>query len=213
LREQERIDRSMKSHRRKLSSAEIGRRNGRLGSIPTITVSAAIGILGLTGLLLRDYALAQGTGGGPAVGLGGGLSGIGAGIGAGVPIQINVPVLAGIPNGQGTKPIHISGRVLAGDEPVPRSGDIVRLIIDKSIVPMVLDKRQDDSDLSLNRRDELSRELYHALTTKQVRVVADEWMLARIEGQTDAPDRLRIEGTIRNIADPILVIDSVRRSH
>jgi len=200
----------MKSHGRKLSSAESGGRIGLLGSIPTTAVFAAIGILGLTGLLLRDYALAQGTGGGLG---GGGLSGIGSGVGGGAPIQINVPVLAGIPNGQGMKPIHISGRVLAGDEPVPRSGDIVRLVVNKSIVPMVLDKREEGTDLSLNRRDELSRELYHSLTTKQVRVVADEWMLARIEGQTDAPDRLRIDGTIRNIADPILLIDSVRRSH
>jgi hypothetical protein len=190
---------------RGISRNQIGGRLGPLAAIQTTALFAAIAILGLTGLLGRKCALAQ-------VG-GGGLNGIGGGIGAGLPIQINVPVLAGIPNGQGVKPVHISGRVLAGDEPLPRSGKIVRLVINKSIVPMVLDRRPEDSDLSLNRRDELSRELFHSLTTKQVRVIADQWMLVRIEGQSDAPDRLRIEGTIRNAADPILEIDSVRRSH
>jgi hypothetical protein len=175
-------------------------------SIRMAACLAAIAILGLTGLLARECALAQGMGGG-------GLNGFGGGIGTGLPTQINVPILAGIPNGQGVKPVHISGRVLAGDEPLPRSGEIVRLVINKSIVPMVLDREPEESDLSLNRSDELSRQLFHALTTKQVRVIADQWMLARIERQSDAPDRLRIEGTIRNPADPILEIDSVRRSH
>ena len=179
---------------------------GLRASILRVVCFAAIALLGQTVLLSRERALAQGV-------VGGGLNGIGGGIGTGLSIPMNAPILAGIPNGQGVKPVHISGRVLAGDEPLPRTGEIVRLVINKSIVPMVLDKRPEEGDLSLNRRDEVSRELFRALTTKQVRVIAEQWMLARIEGQTDATDRLRIEGTIRNPADPILEIESVRRSH
>lgn len=136
----------------------------------------------------------------------------GGGINAGGVIA--APNLAGIPSGEGYRLFKVSGRVLARGEPVPTNGRVVRLRIEGAIVPMVLDQGPaDPEDLSLNRKDEYERDLYHSLLTKEVRVIASDRDVATIEGQNDSPDRLRIEGSVRGVSSPILTVDSVRRSH
>lgn len=134
-------------------------------------------------------------------------------VGSVSPGTITVPNLAGLPSGEGFVRLRIRGRVFAHGEPLPEGARIVRLRIKTSIVPMVLDSEPSDlGDLTLNRESTYARELYRAVLTKQVRVIADDQTLAQLLPATRASGRLRVEGEVRLVASPILVVDSVRRA-
>lgn len=127
--------------------------------------------------------------------------------------SISIPNLAGVFSNGACLKLRISGRVFAPGEPLPKGARIVRLWIKASTVPMVLDSQPDElGDLRLERRSDCARELYHAILIKRVRVMADDQILARLLPAAHAFERLRVDGDVRLVASPILLVDSVRRA-
>jgi hypothetical protein len=117
----------------------------------------------------------------------------------------------GIPTAEnpGRRSVRIEGHVLPSAAETG-GAKVVRLRLSNRVVPLALTHAPGHGrSLVLGREDSYARDLRRALITKQVRVIANEADLARIERSAESPVPIEIEGYVFGRSNPYLVIDSV----
>src|SRR5208337_108100 len=90
--------------------------------------------------------------------------------------NMNVPNLAGLNFPRARCEMMLSGRVFPLGEPLPRNARVMKLRINNTVVPMVVDGEEGGAEdpFAWSLRDEYLQEVYRSILVKEVLIEVDQ---------------------------------------
>ncbi len=105
--------------------------------------------------------------------------------------------------------LKVAGRPASAGSQVPPGSRMVRLNLEGEDLPMAIDTETSTADIHFAADEQYARELYRAVLSKRVRVIADDFTTARIRRAVDNKAPITIEGYVFDRMSPYLVVRSV----
>lgn len=102
--------------------------------------------------------------------------------------------------------LKVAGRVVRPGNQVPPGSRIVRLNVEGKEVPMAIDTETSTADITFAADEQYARELYRSILTKRIRVIADDFTIARIQSAVAADAPIVIEGYVFDRFSPYMVV-------